>query len=205
LPLVLAAAGVVAGCSSTSEILSSTGLSRYFGSSGSTTTASASGDSTVQQDIECPTVEYRVGAASLSLTAPGEQTTSSVRYLLSFTQTARECFVSAGTITMKVGVEGRIVVGAAGGAGNVDVPIRYAVVKEGPEPQTIVSKFQQTQVAVPPDTGNVAFINIVDDIAFPIPPGGDIDAYVVYVGFDPQGAPRGPAKRGPAKRVQKKN
>jgi hypothetical protein len=205
LPLVLAAAGVVAGCSSTSDILSSTGLSRYFGNSGSTTTTSASGDPTVQQDIECPTVEYRVGAASLSLTAPGEQTTSSVRYLLSFSQTARECFVSAGTMTMKVGVEGRVVVGAAGGPGNVAVPIRFAVVKEGPEPKTIVTKLQQTQVTVPPEAGNVPFISIVDDIVFPIPPGDEIDAYVVYVGFDPQGAPRVPAKKGPTKRATKKN
>jgi hypothetical protein len=33
----------------------------------------------------------------------------------------------------------------------------------------------------------VAFTLVDNEISFPMPKGGDIDDYVVYVGFDPQG------------------
>ena len=46
-------------------------------------------------------------------------------------RTARECHVAAGIMTMKVGIEGRVITGPAGGPGTVDVPLRIAVVQEG--------------------------------------------------------------------------
>ena len=40
-------------------------------------------------------------------------------------------------MTMKVGVEGRVLLGPAGGPGQVDIPLRMAVVQEGPAPKTV--------------------------------------------------------------------
>jgi hypothetical protein len=100
---------------------------------------------------------------------------------------------------MKVGVQGRILLGPAGGPGKLDVPMRYAVVKEGPEPKTILSKYYKFSVAIPDGQTQVPFTHIDEDISYPMPPGSDIDSYVVYVGFDPIGEKPQPAKKPPAK------
>jgi hypothetical protein len=112
-----------------------------------------------------------------------------VRYQGSISRTARECHVNAGIVTMKVGIEGRIITGPAGMPGAVDVPLRIAVVEEGPNPKTIVSKFSRQTVTVANAVDRVTFTHIDPDVSFPVPtPAAAIDSYVVYVGFDPQGA-----------------
>ena len=113
-----------------------------------------------------------------------------MRYQGSIIRTARECHVNAGIMTMKVGIEGRVITGPAGGPGTVDVPLRIAVVQEGINPKTIVSKFSQEHVTVNNAIDRVTFTHVEPDITFPMPqPAADIDSYVVYVGFDALGAP----------------
>jgi hypothetical protein len=92
-------------------------------------------------------------------------------------------------MTMKVGIEGRVITGPAGGPGTVDVPLRLAVVQEGVNPKTILSKFAREQVTIANAVDRVTFTHIDPEISFPMPqPAANIDAYVVYVGFDPLGA-----------------
>jgi len=119
-----------------------------------------------------------------------------VRYQGSITRTARECHLNGATMTMKIGVEGRIITGPAGGAGAVEVPIRIAVVHEGVESKVVVSKFGRETVTLGGAVDRVNFTHIDDDVSFPLPaPITDISSYVVYVGFDPQSAQ--PAKKKP--------
>jgi hypothetical protein len=146
----------------------------------------------------CPPVDVRAGASTLTV-PPGSSDAFALRYQGSIGELARECNVSGGIMRMKVGIEGRVLVGPAGGPGQLDVPLRYAVVREGPEPKTVVSKFSKIQVAIPEGRSNVLFSHVDHDIAFPMPPGLDIEAYVVYVGFDPIGGKQQPAKKPPAK------
>jgi hypothetical protein len=142
----------------------------------------------------CPPVDVRAGASTLSV-PPGNTDTLALRYQASIGELARECNVSGGVMRMKVGIEGRVLTGPAGGPGQLDVPLRYAVVREGPEPKTVVSKFSKIQVAIPEGRPNVLFTHVDNDIAFPMPPGLDIEAYVVYVGFDPVGDKPQPARK----------
>ena len=58
------------------------------------------------------------------------------RYQVTIGQTARECAALGGVMTMKVGVQGRVLLGPAGGPGQVDIPLRMAVVQEGTNPKT---------------------------------------------------------------------
>lgn len=146
----------------------------------------------------CPPVDVRAGASTLTV-PPGSSDALALRYQGSIGELARECNVSGGVMRMKVGIEGRVLVGPAGGPGQLDVPLRYAVVKEGPEPKTVVSKFSKIQIAIPEGRSNVLFTHVDSDIAFPMPPGLDIEAYVVYVGFDPVGDKQQPAKKPPAR------
>jgi hypothetical protein len=151
----------------------------------------------------CPPVDVRAGASTLTV-PPGGSDAFSLRYQGSIGELARECNVSGGIMRMKIGIGGRVLVGPAGGAGQLEVPLRYAVVKEGPEPKTVISKFSKVSVAIPAGQPNVIFSHVDNDIAFPMPPGLEIEAYVVYVGFDPAGEKQQPkkpqAKSKPARR-----
>lgn len=157
-------------------------------------------------DVECPNVSVRNGAGTLLVgSKPGETEPAAldVRYQGSLIRTARECHVNAGIMTIKVGIEGRIITGPAGGPGTVDVPMRIAVVQEGINPRTVVSKFASEQVVVNNAVDRVTFTHVDPDVSFPLPaPLAAIDSYVVYVGFDPLGAQ--PEKKKPRPRHKAK-
>ncbi len=138
-------------------------------------------------DIDCPTVTVRTGASAWQVMASGTGA-NNVRYQGSLGQIARECTVIGATMTMRVGIEGRILVGPKGGPGNVNVPLRIALVQEGPQPKPIWSKFYSVPVSVPQGASQTVFSQVEDDLTFALPPGKNLDNYIVYVGFDPKGA-----------------
>ena len=136
--------------------------------------------------FECPGMDIRPGASTLNIAVkPNNQATAGdLRYQLSIGQNARECRVRGGIMSIKVGVQGRILVGPFGTPGSVDVPLRYAVVREGPEPKLIVTKFKQIRATIAPGKTHVQFLDIESGLTFPLPSSAELAAYVVYVGFD---------------------
>ena len=165
-------------------------VSSVFGSGSSANTgaqANASADQPL--NFECPGITVRTGASTMSSYAnPAEQTALNLRYQVGIGQTARECRLANGVVTMKIGIQGRVVIGPQGaGTQQIEVPVRLAVVHETMSAKAITTKLERVSVSVPPDSGNVAFTLVDNEISFPMPKGGDIDDYVVYVGFDPQG------------------
>lgn len=156
-------------------------------------------------DANCPAVEVRRGAATLTVGPTGERTAMTLKYQGSFTRFARECSVVEGNMIAKVGVEGRIVLGPAGSAGRIQVPLRFAVVRETPTGmQAIATKFVQVSVDLNA-TGNTPFVYVEEGLSFPIPnPVTTLDEYLIYVGFDPVTAeaqskppPKAPPKHKP--------
>jgi hypothetical protein len=145
----------------------------------------------------------RQGAATLAITDPkAEAGPMTTRYQVSIADTARECAALGGVMTMKVGVEGRVLLGPAGGPGQIDIPLRMAVVQEGVKPKTIISKFYKFAVAIQPGQTSVPFAHVEQDLTFPMPRGADFDSYIVYVGFDPQSLSTKPER--PAKKTKHK-
>ena len=189
-PAFLCLALVLAGCGSTNVF--STSALDLFSTSSKAKSGDAGAPADPNADVECPGIEVRTGAATLMIgSKPGEGEPSALdlRYQATIIRTARECQVTAGVMTMKVGIEGRVITGPAGGPGTVDVPLRLAVVQEGVNPKTILSKFAREQVTIANAVDRVTFTHIDPEISFPMPqPIANIDAYVVYVGFDPMGA-----------------
>jgi hypothetical protein len=152
-------------------------------------------------NLDCPGVTVRSGASTLTVNTPGaDPSATNVRFQASVTQTARECAVSAGNMTMKIGIQGRLILGPAGSPGKFEVPMRLALVREGVEPRTIWTKLYRVPVTVSSGETNVAFVQVEEGMAFPVPSRDDLEAYVVYVGFDPNALapekPRRPAKKG---------
>lgn len=183
------------GCGSTgsSSLFSASPLDLFRSSPKATTVSDAANPaSVIDTDYDCPEVKIRAGAATLmvgSKPGEGEPGALEVRYQGSITRTARECHLNGSNLTMKVGIEGRIITGPAGGAGSVDVPVRIAVVHEGTAPKVVASKFGRETVTVTGSVDRVNFTHIDDDVSFPLPsPITDISSYVVYIGFDPQSA-----------------
>jgi hypothetical protein len=199
---VLVLAGLAAGCSSTSSL---------FGSSDSSANAQASDASTTDRlsalvfgpparpgegveapkaDLDCPSVDIRQGASTLTVAPPTRDASAAgIRYQASIGRTARDCALAGGTMSLRVGVQGRIVLGPAGGPGQLDIPIRYAVVQEGVEPKTVETKLHRLSVKIEPGQANVPFTHVAEDLRFAVPNPNALGSYVIYVGFDAQ-APR---------------
>src|SRR5690606_5539948 len=126
---------------------------------------------------------------------PGEPVATNVRYQATIGEYARECHFAGATLTMKVGVQGRIILGPVGEPGTMDVPLRIALVQEGPEPKTVWTKLYRLPVTVPPGDPNVPFIQVEENLSVPKPSPSDLASYIVYVGFDQQALNERPARR----------
>jgi hypothetical protein len=165
-------------------------ISGFFSRSTATSQQSVTGTT---QDIDCPLINIRPGASTLTIGATSSSASDSgstnngamaVRYQGTFVRAARECALVSGNVVMKVGVEGRIIIGPAGGPGQVDVPLRIAVVEETTaHTKLIVTKLIRIPVTVPSATENPTFTHIEEGVSFPMP--ANLDNYIVYIGFDP--------------------
>ena len=184
------------GCSTGSGIGAPGASDSSSGSSGLIASFFASSSASSRQtvagapDVNCPRVDIRMGASTLTIGPTGEKAALSLKYQGTFARVARECAVVDGNMVMKIGVQGRIIVGPAGGPGQVDVPLRLAVVQEAPGgTKTIVTKFIRIPVAIGPNEGYATFTRIEEAMSFPLPtPTALLDDYVAYVGFDPLSA-----------------
>ena len=198
---------LASGCGTSSLSTNIFGTPNVFGSSTTPGAGAEANANAINNNVECPDVSIRNGASTLVIAtkSAGESAPGAldVRYQGSIVRTARECHINSGLMTMKVGIEGRVITGPAGGPGTVNVPLRIAVVQEGVNPRTIVSKFGQEQVVLSNAVDRVTFIHVDSDISFPLPvPISAIDSYIVYIGFDPLGAQPPKVQRKPKKRVR---
>lgn len=156
-----------------------------------------------QSDVECPFIDIRQGASTLVLPPPppdGSNEAMTLKYQGSFVRAARECSVVNGQMVLKVGVQGRVIVGPAGGPGHVDVPLRIAVV-DAPSSGTkvIATKFIQIPVDIT-DNDGANFSHIEEGFSFPLPtPVSQLDNYVIYIGFDQFSAQNAPKAAPPAR------
>ena len=177
------------GCASVSSVIGSSGGTESAAVAANT--AATGNPDFAPDDVPCPDVSVRVGASTLAIAAKGrpaeenEEGAGDLRYQGTIVRTARECRVASGVMTIKVGIEGRVVRGPAGGPGQIDLPIRIAVVREGPEPRTVTSKLVRLPVTINENDDRVNFTHVDQDVAFPLPRAlGEMDSYVVYVGYD---------------------
>jgi len=162
-------------------------------------------------DADCPYIQIREGASTLTVNGAGDNAAMSLKYQGTFVRAARQCAVAAGQMVMKIGIQGRLILGPQGGPGEVTIPLRIAVVDEKPaSSKTIVTKLILIPVAVRSADDNPSFTHVEDNVTFPMPSSSELDNYVVYIGFDPlatqpqpkHAAPRPKVKRKPAPRAQ---
>jgi hypothetical protein len=156
-------------------------------------------------DVECPYIDVREGASTLTIRNGGDNPAMSLIYQGSLVRAARQCALVNGQMVMKVGVEGRIILGPQGKPGQITVPLRIAIVDQPPgQSKTILTKLILIPVTVASLDDNPAFTHVEDGLAFPMPASGDLDDYIVYIGFDPIAAQAQQRRERPRDRVKHK-
>ncbi len=170
-------AAIVASCSST-------------GGSGGLTTVSDTAltpEMFLQQGY-CPPVQIRPGTESIRIYERGHDGEAAfVRYQGSISTTARECHVlGPNTLSVKVGIAGRIAAGPKRGAGSATLPLRVAVVKQNGGQVFYSQAFNVASALNPPQLSS-EFAHVVENVTVQL--GPDDRDLIVYVGFD-EGPPR---------------
>jgi hypothetical protein len=149
-------------------------------------------------DLTCPPVTIRAGASTYAVGLPGKTASGpDLRYQAIIGETARECDYNTDThqIAIKVGIQGRVIVGPAGAPPTVEVPLRVAVVEDGVSSKTVATKAYTVTVNLSGDQGGT-YSFVSSDIVYPAPQGAAADRYVFYIGFDPQALKPEPRSRG---------
>ena len=129
---------------------------------------------------DCPRVDVVEGGAALRTYTGGcTGSPESLRSQLTISNVARECIGQPdGSIVVKVGVEGRALIGPAGSGGRFDAPVRV-VVKRGD--QVFANRIRRIPVTVPAGESQGAFVTVEEGIV--VPPGtGDFDIEVGLAG-----------------------
>jgi len=131
---------------------------------------------------ECPEIRIRQGAEAYSIYAKGQAgNAKGLRYQAVIDKQSRNCLVSNGLITVKMGVVGRLLTGPKGGSDTINVPLRFAVERDG---LAVYSQKYDIPIAITPPNQAEEFIKVVENVAIPYVGGEEI---IIWVGFDPKG------------------
>lgn len=193
------AALALSGCGATEGLFtpSADGQSRVANllAFGTTTPGAVPAAASKEAALTCPQIEVLDGTAALRNYSGAEQANSSVKYQYSLGDVARECSRAGGQILIKVGVEGRVLLGPAGQPGNFTVPVRVAVRRDS-DSVAVASKLYQVPVTVPFGQTQGEFSMVTDGIGVPFVQAHADDVYTILVGFDdntPKAGAKAPA------------
>ena len=148
----------------------------------------------------CPTIGILDGTQSQRVMAAGGTDNQGVRYQYSLFNVGRECSMAGGRVALKVGADGRVLLGPAGAPGHFDIPIRVVVYNELTQ-KPIESKLYRVSASVPAGQSGAPFQFVSDSLVVPLAAGGSGRDYSIKVGFDAKGTDAArPAKAGRHKR-----
>jgi len=143
-------------------------------------------DDDQNQPLVCPEVIISDGGAAIR--AQAGQDSSGLRYQISITNVARECTQTGkDTFRLKVGVEGRVLLGMAGSPGNYGATLTTTVMRG----TTVLAKrSSRVGATIPSGQGGADFTHVEEGIM--VPAGqGDVDIFVSLGG----GGPAAPARK----------
>lgn len=153
----------------------------------------------------CPTIAILDGTQSQRVMAAGASDNQGVRYQFSLFNVGRQCAISGGRITLKVGAGGRVLLGPAGSAGHFDIPLRVVVYSELQQ-KPVESKLYRVSASVPSGQAGAPFEFVSDGIVVPLGANQSGRDYSIKVGFDSKGTdtsrPAKTARRHHGKPVQ---
>jgi hypothetical protein len=132
---------------------------------------------------ECPPIKVRPGAEALFFYGKGKAgNPRDLNYQAIIDKQARNCVVSNGLITVKMGIVGRVLLGPAGNQTSVSVPVRFAVERDD---VALYSEKYDIPVPITPPDQSEEFVKVVDGVQIPYVGGENI---TIWVGFETKGA-----------------
>lgn len=131
----------------------------------------------------CPTIAVLDGTQAQRVMAPGATGNEGLRYQFAIYNVGRECTRSGGRIGLKVGADGRVLLGPVGAPGHFDVPIRVVVFDEAAQ-KPIESKLYRVPVNIPGGGSAAPFQFVSDTIGITIPGNRSAADYSIKVGLD---------------------
>lgn len=136
--------------------------------------------------LTCPDVSVRDGTDAVRI-YNGAESSNNVRYEYALGDVARKCAPAGGDITLKVGVEGRVLLGPVGAPGTFNVPVRIVVIRSTTQ-DAAFTKLYTVPVTIPAGATSAPFRFVAENLAVPfVSKRGNID-YTIEVGFDSAGA-----------------
>ena len=129
----------------------------------------------------CPPIKVRQGGEALFSYLPNRiGDANALNYQAVIDGQSRNCVVSNGLITVKMGVVGRMILGPNSTQKSLNLPIRFAVERNE---IAVFSQLYDVPVSVNPPDRYDEFVKVVENVAIPYLGGEEI---VIWVGFDPQ-------------------
>ncbi len=176
----------------TALLLAGCSMGNMFGSAGPAPTSSVQTANPTAQELsaaataalpaiatECPPIKVRRGGEALFYYGKGKVGDAhALNYQAVLDKQSRNCVASNGLITVKMGVVGRVLLGPAGTQAKVDVPIRFAVERDG---VPMYSERYEVPTPINATSQSGEFVKVVENVAIPYTGGEDI---VIWVGFD---------------------
>lgn len=119
----------------------------------------------------CPTVEVPEGGASVQ-TGTG----TGLRHQIALSRLARECArLQDGTLSVKVGVEGHVLLGPAGAPGRFEAPVTIAITYGG---KVVTTRTRRIPTIVPAGQAQGLFSVVEDNLIVPAAMAGNYDIAV---------------------------
>jgi hypothetical protein len=137
----------------------------------------------IDREKGCPALDILENAAGYRGAGTGAQS-SQVAYQASITSTARECNFQGNQLRMRVGVEGRLLLGPNGRPGTFSVPVRIVVKRRA---DIVTQRFSRVSVTVPAGDTQGEFAYIEENLVVPVSEVDPSDEFDIYVGLDPTG------------------
>lgn len=179
---LIVAGAFLAACSSTDSVPDLTAT----GTGGAATDTAATGGNPAfdfSRDGYCPPLQLRAGTGSTVVYERGQEgKRDHVRYQASITQKARECRISGNTLTMDIGISGRVVAGPKGSAGTVRLPVRVVIAKQVGGTKALYSNLFTVPVTLSAPQLNANYREVFRGVSVEVGPNDR--NLIVYIGFD---------------------
>jgi hypothetical protein len=139
----------------------------------------------IENEKGCPTLDILENAAGYRGAGGGSGAQASqVSFQASITGTARECIFQGNQLRLRVGLEGRVLLGQNGRPGSFAVPVRIVVKRRA---EIVTQRFTRLNVTVPAGDTQGEWSYVEESLVVPV---SDVDPsaeFDVYVGLDPAG------------------
>jgi hypothetical protein len=143
--------------------------------------AAAAPDALPAIATECPPIKIRPGAEAIFNYGGAAIDARNLHYQAVIDKQSRNCVVSNGLITVKMGVVGRFMLGPAGNQTSIDLPLRFAVERDS---AALFSEKYSVPVQLPASSQATDFVKVVENVQIPYVTGDNI---TIWVGFDSKG------------------